>query len=361
MTKIYTYISKQFLKPLVFISFAFGFVVMISEFFREMSMYMELKTPFFTIVEYLLLNLPWWMIDVFAVSVLLALLFSLGELAKRNEITALKASGVNLWRIICLFMFLGFCIGIFDFSMREFVIPKTVIQAEYVKKVKIRKKTFGEVENEHKNIIVTLPNNSRMSIGYLNIKENYMKDIIIDKYNDKYYLTENLVVGEGVYTNGGWLLRHGVIRTFDDKNNWNEQYFESKVFGFTVKPQDLIVKDTRYEQMNLKDFKEYIRKKQMLGQNTLKEQIKYHSRFANVFAHIIVMMIGIPFALGLGNKFGKIISFTFALIFSFIYWCVQAVCMSLGENQVVSVWLAAWLPNILFGVVGIYLMSKIKK
>jgi lipopolysaccharide export system permease protein len=200
-----------------------------------------------------------------------------------------------------------------------------------------------------------------MSIGYLNIAEKYMKDIIIDEYDDKYYLTKNIVVGEGQYTNGGWLLKHGVIRTFDDKNNWNEQYFDSKVFGFTVKPRDLIVKDTRYEQMNLKTFKEYIRKKQMLGENTLKEQIKYHSRFANVFAHIIVMMIGIPFALGLGNKFGKIISFTFALIFSFIYWCVQAVCMSLGENQIVAVWLAAWLPNIIFGVVGIYLMSKIKK
>ena len=104
MIKIYTYISKQFLKPLVFISFAFGFIVMISEFFREMSMYMELKTPFFTVMEYLLLNLPWWIIQVFAVSVLLALLFSLGELAKRNEIIALKASGVNLWRIISLFI-----------------------------------------------------------------------------------------------------------------------------------------------------------------------------------------------------------------------------------------------------------------
>jgi len=361
MIKIYTYISKQFLKPLVFFAFAFGFVVMISEFFREMSMYMELKTPFFTIIEYLLLSLPWWMIDVFAVSVLLALLFSLGELAKRNEIIALKASGVNLWRIISLFMILGFCIGIFDFSMREFVIPHTVVKAEYTKKVKIRKKKVDEVVNERRNIIVALPGNARMSVGYLNIKDGYMRDIIVDEYDNKYHLTKNIVVGEAFYKNGGWLLKHGVTRSFDDDKNWNEQYFESRVFTFAVKPEDLVIKDTRYEQMNLKTFKKYIQKKQMLGENTLKEEIKYHSRFANVFCHIIVMMIGIPFALGLGNRFGKIISFTFALIFSFIYWAIQAVCMSLGENQVINVWLAAWLPNIMFGIVGIYLMSRIKK
>ncbi len=361
MIKIYSYISKQFLKPLFFIAFAFGFIVMISEFFREMSLYMELKTPFFTVLEYLFLSLPWWMIDVFAVSVLLALLFSLGELAKRNEITALKASGVNLWRIICLFMILGFFIGIFDFSMREFVIPHTVVKAEYVKKVKIRKKKIDDLVNEHKNIIVSLPSNSRMSVGYLNIKDAYMRDVIIDEYDDDFYIKKNIVVGEGRYNNGAWLLKNGVTRTFNRDGNWTEELFESKIFGFTVKPEDFVVKDTRYEQMNLKTFKEYIQKKQMLGESTLKEQIKYHSRFANVFCHIIVMMIGIPFALGLGNKFGKIISFTFALIFSFIYWAIQAVCLSLGENLVINVWLAAWLPNIIFGIIGIYLMSRIKK
>ena len=200
-----------------------------------------------------------------------------------------------------------------------------------------------------------------MSVGYLNIKDAYMKDIIIDKYDENFHIKENIVVGEGCYKNGAWVLKNGVSRKFTKDKNWNEEIFNNRIFGFTVKPQDFVVKDTRYEQMNLKTFKEYIEKKQMLGENTLKEQIKYHSRFANVFAHIIVMMIGIPFALGLGNKFGKIISFTFALIFSFIYWAIQAVCLSLGENQIINVWFAAWLPNILFGIIGVYLMSKIKK
>ena len=361
MIKIYTYISKQFLKPLVFISFAFGFIVMISEFFREMSMYMELKTPFFTVMEYLLLNLPWWIIQVFAVSVLLALLFSLGELAKRNEIIALKASGVNLWRIISIFMILGFCVGLFDFSMREFVIPHTIVKAQYVRKVKIKKNISEKFPKEHRNIIITLPQNSRMSVGYLNIENGYMRDIIIDEYNDKYHLTKNIVVGEGFYKNGVWLLKNGVIRKFDNNKNWNEQYFESKIFDFSVKPEDLVVKSTRCEQMTLKTFKKYIQKRQMLGENTLEDEIEYNLRFANVFCHIIVMMIGIPFALGLGRKFGKIISFTFALIFSFIYWAIQDVSISLGKNQVIDVLLAAWLPTVLFAVVGIYLMSKIKK
>ena len=361
MRIIYWYITKKFLKPLFFATFAFGFIVMISEFFREMSFYMEQKTPFSLIVEYLFLSLPWWIIDVFAVSVLLALLFSLGELAKRNEITAIKAAGVNTWRLIALFMFLGLCIGIIDFSAREFIIPHTVVKAEYTKNIKIKKKEPSNTINEYYNLIVALPDNSRMSVGYLNVKDGYMRNIIVDKYDDNFYLKNNIVVGEAYYRHGGWLLKNGVERNFNHGKDWNERYFESKIFGLTVKPGDFIVQNTRYEQMTLKEFKEYIQKRQMLGEKTLKEQIKYDMRFANVFCHIIVMMIGIPFALGLGNKFGKIISFTFALIFSFIYWSVRAVCLSLGDNQILDVWLAAWLPNIIFGVIGIYLMSRIKK
>jgi lipopolysaccharide export LptBFGC system permease protein LptF len=73
------------------------------------------------------------------------------------------------------------------------------------------------------------------------------------------------------------------------------------------------------------------------------------------------MLIGIPFALGLGSRHGKIISFTFALIFSFLYWGLQAMGQSFGENRVISPFAAAWLGNFVFGTAGIYLAGKIKK
>lgn len=359
--KIYIYISKHFLKPLFYTTFAFGFIVLISELFREMNFYMEKKTSFLHILEYLFLNLPWWTIDVFALSVLLALLFSLGDLTKRNEITILKASGVNIWNLIALFIFLGFCLGIMDFAAREFIIPKTVSAASYVRNVKIEKNNDDKnLTSEYNNIIVALKDNTRMSIGYLNVADGYMRNIIIDEYYDNFYLKKNIVVGEAFYNNHGWLLKNGVERVFDDSNNWQEKYFQNRIYPISIKPRDFIAKDIRYEQMNLKDFREYIRQKQILGKNTLKDQIKYDMRFASVFSHIIVMMMGIPFALGLGKRFGKIISFTFALLFSFIYWTLQGFALTLGENMVLSIWLAAWLPNIIFCIIGIYLLSRIK-
>jgi lipopolysaccharide export LptBFGC system permease protein LptF len=73
------------------------------------------------------------------------------------------------------------------------------------------------------------------------------------------------------------------------------------------------------------------------------------------------MMIGIAFALGMNNQFGKIISFTLALGLTFVYWGVQAITQSLGENEIISPFAAAWTPNLIFLFLGIYLLRQTRK
>jgi lipopolysaccharide export system permease protein len=354
------YLIKTFFKPFIFASVAFGVIVMISEFFREMNFYIKNKTSFFTVLEYLFLNLPWWIIQVLPVSVLLALLFSLGDLAKRNEITAMKAAGINLWRLVTVFMFIGLFIGAGDLAVREFVIPHTKIIAEKIKKEKIRKEAPSAQYKELRNFIVALPYNERMSIGYFNPREGIMKDVIIDAFDDNFHLKRHIIAAEMVWNNGLWIMKHGVKRNFNE-NEWTESYFNATPSGISLTPDDFVIKKVSYEQLSVPQFKRYIEQLQMFGNTAVKERIALNMRYASVFSHLIVMMIGIPFALGLGKRFGKILSFSFALIFSFIYWGAQSVSQSFGENMLISPVMSAWLPNIVFAIVGIFLLAKVKK
>jgi lipopolysaccharide export system permease protein len=299
------------------------------------------------------------MIQVLPVATLLSVLFSLGELSKRNEITSIKAAGVNLWKIIFLFLFAGLAIGAADLAAREFVIPKTTRLNERIKKEKIQKETIS-YKTEFSNLIVSLKNNSRVTVGFLDTKAQIMKNVVIEKYDENFYLEYLVLASDGKWNGQIWELENGALRKFKD-GFWDEMYFKTYDSSIELKPEDLAFRKMKSETMSSKEFKRYIRQIRIFGQTALSERINLNLRYSSVFCHLIVMMIGIPFALGFGNKLGKILSFTLALTASFTYWGFQAITQSLGENAIRSPLMAAWLPNFVFIAIGIFMLAKVKK
>lgn len=353
------YLLKEFIKPLLLCAAAFGCLVLISEFFRELGTFTENKASFTTIFVYLFLNLPWWTVQALPVAVLLAVLFSLGELARRGEITALKAAGINLWRVIAIFFALGICIGVFEIALRELVIPHSVAKAHELRKARIHKQDL-ETEVEFKNLVISLPGNGRMTIGYMNAEKNIMKQVIADYYNDNFALVTQVVAPEGTFNGRTWTLNNGLVRSFID-GEMKEDRFDRREFRFPFKPKDFIIERARPEEMTTPRYLKYLGQLKNLGVPAVKDKIEFNVRWSSAFSHVIVMLIGIPFALGFGSRHGKILSFTFALIFAFVYWGVQAVSQSFGENGVISPFLAAWMGNVIFAGAGIYLLSRVEK
>ncbi|HBU69827.1 MAG TPA: hypothetical protein DEE98_05525 [Elusimicrobia bacterium] len=359
MKIVYRYLISEFIKPLVFSTVSFGGLVMISEFFRELNYFMEKKAGFFYVFEYLFLNLPWWTIQVLPVSVLLAVLFSLGQFAKQGEITAMKAAGINLWRVIGILLFCGLLIGAGEAVLRENVIPLTVKLADKVRKEKIQNEKV-DTQTQYNDLVISLPSNARMTIGGMNAANGSMSKVVVDYYDGAFNLSRQIVSDAGVFKNGEWVFSAGVEREFSG-GAWTEQAFAEKALKMPFKPQDFVIERVRPEQMTTKEYLRYIGQLETLGIPSEKEKIIFNLRWSSVFSHIVVMLIGIPFALGLGSKHGKMLSFSFALIFAFIYWGFQAVGQSLGENKVISPLLAAWLGNMVFGAAGLLMISKIRK
>jgi lipopolysaccharide export system permease protein len=359
MKILYRYIIKIFVKIFLFTTAAIALIGIISELLRQISLYIDNKTPFYLILIHLFSDMPLWLIQAFPIATLLALLFSLGDLSKNNEIMAIKAAGINILRIVALFFIMGFVIGIGDFVVKEFIVPKTNLYNKAIEKEKIQKEKIN-IKTEFSDLIVPALNNTRVTIGYLNTKENEMKNIAIEKYSDKFKI-EHLILAEiGIWENGSWLLKNGVIRNFN-ADFWNEIRFEQYDSNIRIKPEDMITQDVSYDTMNMHVLKKYINQLRALGQTAVKERIILNMRFAVIFSYIVVMMIGIPFAIGFENILNKILSFTLAMSVAFIYWGTQAITKSLGENLILSPFIAAWLPNLIFSAIGVYLLIKVKK
>jgi lipopolysaccharide export system permease protein len=357
---LYTYIIKKFTKIFLLTVVILSLVIIILESFKHIALYIGYdNTSFNIIILYLISKLPKWLMQILPMATLLALLFSLEDLSKKNEITAMKSAGINMWWIIIMFLIIGFIIGICDFTVREFIVPKTSLWSEIIKKEKIQKAQIS-VQTDFYDQIVVFPNNVKMTIGHINSQTNIMRNIAIEKYNNDFAIQRLIVAEKAIWKNGSWILKNGVVRNFKD-SFWNEIYFKNYNPKINITPENLSVKTMRCDSMNIRELKKYIERLEIFGQITVNEKFILNARFASVFAHVIVMMIGIPFATGFVKKSSKLLSFTLALCATFAYWSTEAISKSLSENFILSPPIAAWLPNIIFSTIGIYFLVKVKK
>jgi lipopolysaccharide export system permease protein len=355
------YIIRSFIKIFAFILAIFVFVVIMPDLLDKLDLYMRYKASIGLIFLHQISNLPEYLMQALPIVTLIAVLFSFSNLSQKNEITAIKAAGINIWRTIITFLIMGLIIGIGDFTIRETVVPKTSLYNSKVKKERIKKEKML-VKTDYYDQIIALPDNTRMTVGRLDTKAGIMKDIVMEKYNDAFAIEKLILAKEAVWENGSWVFRGGVVRKFDT-SPWNETYFENYNACIRVTPKDLTVepKANRYYALDVREFKKHINQLKTLGKNTVFPKILLHARFASIFSHIVVMMIAIPFAVGSERKLNKILSFIFAVCAALIYWCIQAITQSLGENLILSPIIAAWIPNIIFFIIGIYLLIKVKK
>jgi lipopolysaccharide export system permease protein len=357
---LYRYIIWNYFKIFLVSTSAFSVIVIVSQLLgNQMKEYIEKKPPFIVTILHVLASTPEWLIQALPIATLLALLFSLGNLSKRSEITAMKAAGINIWRIISIFFVVGFIIGIADLACREFVVTKTVIYSKKIKTEKIKKEK-EEIQTDFYNQIIALKNNVRVTVGHLDTKTNTMKNVVLEMYNDDFELQKLVLAEEADWEDGAWILKNGVSRGAES-DFMDEVYFKTYTSNIYLTPEDIAFKDPPYNSMTTSDFKKYINRLGIFGKSSVKSKIELHTRYATIFSHIIVMMIGIPFAVGFGRKTNMIFNFLAALSVTFIYWATQAVTASLGKNLVVSPFMAAWLPNFIFLGIGIYLLIKVRK
>ncbi|MDR2437462.1 MAG: LptF/LptG family permease [Endomicrobium sp.] len=357
---LYRYIIENYFKIFLVSTSAFSVIVIISQLLgNQMKEYIEKKPPLSVTMLHVLTSTPEWLIQALPIATLLALLFSLGNLSKRSEITAMKAAGINMWRIISIFLVVGFIIGLADLAFRESVVTKTAVYSKKIKTEKIKKEE-EKVQTDFYNQIIALKNNLRVTVGHLNIKTNTMKNVALEIYNDNFELQKLVLAEEANWEDGTWILKNGVLRGAES-DFMDEIYFKTYDSNIYLTPEDIAFKDPPYDTMTTSDFKKYINRLGIFGKSSIKAKIELNKRYAAVFSHIIVMIIGIPFAVGFGRKTNMIFNFLAALSVTFMYWATQAVTSSLGKNLAVSPFMAAWLPNFIFLVIGTYLLIKVRK
>jgi lipopolysaccharide export system permease protein len=353
------YFLTEFLRPLAFGYLALIVLILVSELLEHLDKFIAGKAGFGVVAEYLLSLVPMRTVEIFPVAVLLAALFSLGNLSRRQEITAAMAGGLHPWRCVQLVVFCGFIVSVGCFLLNEYVVPPANRHARTLWKLDIRhyaslrQTRFDRLTGTGREGVFYL-------IGLLDSETGRMEDVVLETTGDG-VPARQWQAREALWRDGRWVLTDGVERRFASGGTElvEQRLFSEEILPLKEGPEELIPKEPEADEMNYRQFNRHLRRLRDLGIPTRRQEVELHMKLAFPWTSFIVLLLGIPFAFRKAG--GKVKAIGIALGVAFLYIGLMQVGRALGQKPWCPPLLGAWLANIVFFSVGAWLFVKMKK
>ncbi len=358
LKRIDLYLLKSFFSALIVVTLGFGLTIIIINIIEELQDFVDHQVPLVKIVEYYFYWSGWVIKSFLPMFVLLASLFSLSLIARRNEILALKASGFSLYRIALPYMVVALLMSGGHFYYNEYIFPpankKRLEIKEYV--IEKRSRTSG---SHITNIYRQVRPGFFYTLNNFNALRKEGRDL-------KIYITEDdrlssIITAETiVYRTEKWMARNGVERIF---TRAGEDYNEFEVMmlpDIEEKPEDFARKIGKPEDMGLEELKNYIDLMKRTGGPHIRESVDLGLKYSYPFTIFIVVLISIPIASN-PRRGGIAISIAIGAMISLLYFILFRVMQSAGYNEKIPQEVAVWGVNGFFFLIGLLAMLKSRK
>ncbi|MGE5350445.1 MAG: LptF/LptG family permease [Acidobacteriota bacterium] len=341
------YFVKQFLQTLAFALVAFTLIFVIIDMMENLDDFIDQNVSYPIIFEYYVYFAPEIIRLMIPVATLLACLFTVGRMASQNELTAVKSSGVSLYRIMEPFIVTSLIISIFSIYFGGYVVPlankgKVKIEQVYMKK---------ELAAAGTNIFFQDTRNRIVNIYYFDTQHSRASQVSIQEFDPKdlTHMTSRLDAVQMQYdsTKKVWHAFNGTKRTFLPGGENVEKFSEIELPELHFLPVDVVTKQQKPEEMTLSELRDFYRNQARTGNDPTRTLIEYHSRFSFAFASLIVIFLGLPLSAN-KKRGGLALQFGLSLLFTFIYLGFMKISEAFGKNGVLDPLLTAWLANILF-------------
>jgi lipopolysaccharide export system permease protein len=166
---------------------------------------------------------------------------------------------------------------------------------------------------------------------------------------------------------GSWRAYHGMQRSFragppvqPAQRELVVPFDSLDVGALVITPAIILRMQQKPEELELGDFRDYIERQRVAGSDIARLQVDYLGKIAFPFSSLIVIFFGVPFA-SVKRRSGLSLQFGISILICFMYLVSQRISQVFGYNGSIPVWLAAWLPNMLFAAAGIVVMLRVRK
>jgi lipopolysaccharide export system permease protein len=353
MTILDRYISQQIIR---YFGATFALVTaiyMIADFFEKVDNLIESGLSFPKAALYFLSRIP--LEQLIPASTLLSVMVVFGLMNKHNEIIALKAGGISIYRLLKAPLFLGVLFSLVLLMLSEVLLPIVRSSANRIWLEEVEK---AQVVAQRQNIWLK-GQHAIYHIQFFDPVRMRAFDVSLYYFDDDFRMMRRIDAGQGDYLNEKWVF-HDVmeqVRNTED-GSFTVQHHDQLAIPLNFEPMDLkrVVKNS--DEMNLMELADYIQTAESDGYDATSFRVDWHAKVAYPLVCVILSIIAVSIA-GRGRRGENFaIMVVTGIGLAFCFWVLNGFSLSLGYADMLPPLVAAWLPNVIYFFTGAVLLLR---
>lgn len=350
------YLLREFLGYLALALLGFIVIFIVVDILEKMDVFLDHKAPPALVLAYYLNLTPDVIVKVLPVALLLATFLALGQLNKFGELTALRASGISIVRLMApVFTVAGICVLV-SLALGELVVPpatraRNEILQERIQRIQ-RTSAFERAD------VTYLGGGGR--IWYMRlylVREHRMHEVSLQEFS-KGELVRRIDASEASWDGERWVFLSGFTRTFDAAGHETAEAFQRMgVNGLAERPEDFAKETRSPDEMNVLELRDYVTRLRTSGARVSNYLVDLHLKLAFPVVCLVVVLIGGALATRLRMQ-SAALGFGLSVAIAFLYYGFIRAGQAFGHSGLLPPTLAAWMGDIVFGSIGLFMMWR---
>jgi LPS export ABC transporter permease LptG/LPS export ABC transporter permease LptF len=359
------YVMREYMKNFALILSSFSALFLIFTFFELTGDIIRNRTPLVTVGDYLINLIPFILYNVTPLCALVAVLVTFSALSRSSEITAMKATGVSLYRIVTPVLITTLLIAGCLFAFDELYLPAANRRQEALRNVIKDKPAQTFLRPDRKWISGQAgPSDSPTRIFYyqfFDAAKNVFANLTVFEFDPNTFALKRRIFASSAHWNervGQWVFENGWERSFAGDTIASYHPFTVTAFSDIHEQPSYFVKEDRpAQEMSYNELSRYISDLNQSGFDTKRLSVQLNRKLAYPLITLVMAILAIPFALSMGKR-GSLAGIATAIALAVAYWVVDGLFQAMGNVNTLPAMLAAWSPDILFGIAGTYLLLR---
>ena len=359
------YILREFVAMFAMVLFGFVLLMLVFTFFELVGDILRNHTALSIVGEYLLNLTPSMLYLITPLAVLIAALVTFGVMNRNSEIIAIKAAGISLYRLIVPIVAIAAALAVALFLFDQYYLPQANRKQEALRNEIKGRPTQTYLHPEQKWMMgqKPLPGEPGRIYYYefFDPDQNEFANLSVFEFDPAtFQLTRRIFAKRAVWNAdaGGWAFESGWVRDVQGANVTDYRTFLKTSFPEIRATPDYFKKeDVQSQEMNFGQLDHYIRDLQQSGFDTKRLSVALWHKLSYPLITVVMAMLAIPFALSMGRR-GSITGVAVAIAVALAYMVVDNLFGAMGYVNYLPAAMAAWSADVLFGLVGGYLLLK---